>query len=139
MPLEGMQCPNTQCPNHGKETKFKCGQLQKENDLLRRPKKCKICGTIIETIEVFVGGDTTVINNKHTAEAAPPAAAPTPAAVAVEANPTPATRVTTEGVKVYGHIPTPVGTPNADPAQNAGTILQNQVPPVVQAPPVVVG
>ena len=51
MAEKGLNCPN---PNCGEANQFTTGQMKKEPDCLRRPKTCKKCGTIMETVEVPV-------------------------------------------------------------------------------------
>lgn len=70
---KGLRCPN---PNCNAIQQFKTGQQTKIRDAIRRPKICKVCGTIMETIEVPIG--TVEIKNDHDPSAVAPVQPPTP-------------------------------------------------------------
>ena len=78
---KGIKCPNPDCDKIGT---FTTGQQKKGQDILKRPKTCKTCGTTFWTMEVPIGGDTVQISNNHIVQNDPvqqPAVAPQTATV----------------------------------------------------------
>ena len=73
------------CPNCGTVQSFKTGQAKKSKDCITRPKTCKHCGAIIETIEVPTGKITLPAPVVPTAVT--PVVAPTPAIVTPQPDP----------------------------------------------------